>query len=280
MNARQTYLMLAVLIACLLVTNAISVVLLFRQQSEMEAMRAELIAGAAKLESVGGEEAPAVPSQPTGDGPTNPRKRTPVPGTTEGETFLQQNTSASTPTQRTYTPAEQRFIDERREFLQANFTNFVPLPLKLGKNGEATIHRFRISTNVIGVFQQARYAGFRFTVPQWIDGDFEWMYMHLTGPGTKGRYIPANWMIIPEKGEMKGFTGYDLKPLTEFPELAKRYTNSTQVFIQTLPRANFKPGERYAIFFSHFEAKSPDIGIALTINSERGHRLYGLLPLK
>lgn len=280
MNSRQIYFVLAALIACLLVTNAMSVVLLFRQQSEMEAMRAELFASAAKLERVGGEEALAAPSQQIGDGLTNPRKRTSAPDTTERDTFPQQNASAGTRAQRTYTPAEQKFIDDRREFLQANFTNFVPLPLKLGKNGEATIHRFRISTNVIGVFQQARYAGFRFTVPQWMDGDFEWMYMHLTGPGTKGRYIPANWMIIPEKGEMKGFTGYDLKPLTEFPELAKRYTNSTQVFIQTLPRANFRPGERYAIFFSHFEAKSPDIGIALTINSERGHRLYGVLPLK
>lgn len=139
-----------------------------------------------------------------------------------------------------------------------------------------------MNTHIVGTFKGRRYTGFRFTVPEWIDGDFEWMYFHLTNEQNKNRRVRARWFIVPERGEIeRGFETYTFKPLNTCPQLQKRYPNSREAYHQFLQRDQLRPGQNYVIWFCYMDASAvPDIAVALTIKSERGRKEFGTLPLK
>ena len=185
------------------------------------------------------------------------------------------------PAQTRLTREQEAAFDQRSDFLQKSFASFQAITFQPATNSEAVIQRLKVSTHMI-TFKGRRYTGFRFTVPEWMDGDFEWMYFHLTNEQNKNRRVRAEWFIVPEEGPMaKGFEDYTFKPLTTYPLLKKRFPNSREAFRQTLSRGRLNPGKTYAIWFGYLDASSvPDIAVALTINSERGHSEFGTLPLK
>lgn len=180
------------------------------------------------------------------------------------------------------TPEEITSARNRDVFLQRNFTNFQSLNFKPATNSETVIQRLKVNQHMVGTFKGRRYTGFRFTVPEWIDGDFEWMYFHLTNEANKNRRVRASWFIVPEQGDMeKGFEDYVFKPLTAYPLLKERFPNSREAYRQTLSRDRLQPGRRYAIWFCYLDSSNvPDIAVALTIDSGRGHKEFGTLPLK
>jgi hypothetical protein len=45
----------------------------------------------------------------------------------------------------------------------------------------------------------------------------------------------------------------------------------------SVPRAHLKPGRNYAIYFAHIDPVVPDLGFALTIDSDRGREEFGSL---
>ena len=252
MNPRLIYFVLGAVIAGLLFLNAASVVVLWRQRAEIESLRAQLAS-----QQTGGQRV------------------------SDGE---QQNDLAQADRALAEARAardEEVFDNQRKNFLQSNFAGFQSITFQPATNSEAVIQRLKVSTHMV-TFQGRRYTGFRFTVPEWMDGDFEWMYFHLTNEQNKNRRVRAEWYIIPERGRMeRGFDDFDFKPLTTYPLLKKRFPNSREACRQTLRRDRLNPGESYAIWFGYLDSSNvPDIAVALTINSERGHREFGTLPLK
>jgi hypothetical protein len=243
---------LGALLACSLLLNVIATVVLFRQRLEIKSLHAQLPTGPANAQRDGDVNQPGELSQAVESAP--------------GQTRMARAQDAAS--------------DQRDAFLQKNFTNFQSINFTPATNSETAIQRLKVNTHMV-TFKGRRYAGFRFTVPEWIDGYFEWAYFHLTNEQNKNRRVRAEWFILPEQGAMKGFETYDFKPLTTYPLLKKRFPNSREAYRQTLKRERLKPGESYAIWFGYLDASNvPDIAVALTINSERGHDEFGTLPLR
>jgi hypothetical protein len=253
MNTRLMFLVLGVLLAGSLLFNAIAVVVLLRQRSEIESLRAQRNTQPMNPQRVGDVDQPSELSQAAEFAPAKTR----------------------------IARAQDAASDSRDAFLQKSFTNFQSITFMPATNSETVVQRLKVNTHMV-TFKGRRYSGFQFTVPEWIDGDFEWAYFHLTNEQNKNRRVRAEWFILPEQGAMaKGFETYDLKPLTTYPLLKKRFPNSREAYRQTLKRERLKPGASYAIWFGYLDASNvPDIAVALTINSERGHNEFGMLPLK
>src|ERR1051325_11131236 len=72
--------------------------------------------------------------------------------------------------------------EKRVEFFQQNFSKFVPVHFQKDTNADAVMQFLPVSTNLFE-YGGAYYCGFRCTVPQWLDGDFEWLYL-LAKTGT------------------------------------------------------------------------------------------------
>jgi hypothetical protein len=173
------------------------------------------------------------------------------------------------------------FVARRNAFLQKNFTNFVPVKFLSPTNKtEAAFQRFKVNDHLIGEFEGRYYSGIRFTVPEWIDGDFQWMFMHLPRGAQKGKRVSFQWYILPERGEMIGFADYTPGKLANYPELRKRFPSTTDAYAQTLKRDDLKPGQSYALWFGHRQAVVPDIAFALTIKSEHGQKQFGAIPAR
>lgn len=259
MNSRLIAIVLGAVAAVLLFFNGVSVVLLWRQRNEINSLRAELEARTAESKSVreAQDERAANRVAPASRPKAAPATKDP----------------------RGYTAKELAEAEQRRTFLQNHFAQFPVISFQPATNGEAVIQRFRINQYIVGKIKLERYTAFRFTVPEWIDGDFEWLFLYLTKADTDPRQR-VYWGIVPEQGDMENFRSYDLKALTDFPRLKERFPNSSEVFVQPLSRQSLVTGQTYAIWFSYSDVKVPEVALAMTINSERGHMEFGKLPTR
>ncbi len=264
MNPRALIIVFCSLIAILLFFNTLSIALLFRQRSENDSLRARLDALTVEATRVA-EERSAERQIETAAAPVVAAVAT--------------KTAAVSKTPLGYTAKQWAEAKERRDFLQNHFTQFPVITFKPATNSESVIQRFRINQYIVGKIKLERYTAFRFTVPEWIDGDFEWMFIYLTKADTDPRQR-VYWGIVPEEGEVENFRSYELKPLTDYPLLKQQFPNSSEVFQQPLSRSSLQPGKSYAIWFSYSDVKVPEVALAMTINSERGHKEFGTLPLK
>lgn len=172
-------------------------------------------------------------------------------------------------------------IDKRVQFLQKNFDKFVAVKFKKESETDSMVHLIAINEAIFD-YEGAHYCGFKFTVPEWADGDFEWMY--LFAKNAKNKDFSTNslsWYIIPETGRSEGFTHFEQMDFrNRYPVLKERYPHSWTLTVQSLDAARMTPGKTYGIWF-RFEADDlPDIAFSMTINSERGAKEFGVLPLK
>ena len=169
--------------------------------------------------------------------------------------------------------------DERLEFLQKNFSNFVPVQFHKGANGEADIQYLHFNENRF-VYLGGNYCGFKFTVPAWLDGDFEWLYiLAKTGANKDFSTKTMQWYIIPEHGRSGGFDNYDPNSLAYYPLLQRQFPYTHMLITQNLAMNRLEPGKTYAIWFGFQEKDPPDIAFAMTIHSERGTNEFGKLPM-
>src|ERR1051325_4194838 len=99
-------------------------------------------------------------------------------------------------------------ISKRVEFFQKNFSKFVPMQFRKGKNNEAMIQILPVRTNTFQ-FEGVYYCGFRFKIPEWLDGDFKWFYLQAKNETNKSFSTHSlQWFIIPETGKPRGFEAY------------------------------------------------------------------------
>jgi hypothetical protein len=170
--------------------------------------------------------------------------------------------------------------DERLEFLQKNFSNFVPVQFHKGANGEAAIQYLHFNENKF-VYLGKYYCGFKFTVPSWLDGNFEWLRILAKTEANKDFSTRTlQWYIIPENGRSTGFQDVNSDSLTNYPVLQKQFPYTHTLITQHLAMNLLEPGRTYAIWFALQEKDPPDIAFAMTINSKRGMNEFGALPLR
>jgi hypothetical protein len=169
----------------------------------------------------------------------------------------------------------------RRSFFQRNFSKFVPVTFQKDPRGEAMIQVLPVHANLMQ-FGDKYYCGFRFTVPEWLDGDFEWLHV-LDKSESQKNFSTApdsfGWYIIPQDGKSDGFEDYETCHVQTYPDLEKRFPYTHTFFTQGLDMARLQPGKTYAIWFGFLEKDLPDIAFAMTVSSARGEAEFGKLPL-
>src|SRR5216117_2811702 len=68
-------------------------------------------------------------------------------------------------------------------FQQENFTNFMPVTfLPPNDRTQTVIQSFKVRDRFIG---NSGFAGVRFTLPDWLDGDLQWDFFHLNPESQK-----------------------------------------------------------------------------------------------
>ena len=171
-------------------------------------------------------------------------------------------------------------IDKRVEFLQEHFSKFTPVQFQKDKNSEAAIQFLHVKENTFE-YEGAYYCGFKFTVPEWLDGDFEWMYILAKTEANKNFSTRTlNWYIIPETGRSEGFEDFYHGGFSRYPKLKAEFPYTQIMTTQELDKDRLKPGKTYGIWFGFKEQDMPDIAFSMTINSERGAKEFGALPLQ
>ncbi len=189
--------------------------------------------------------------------------------------------SLSSPGLEIATNAQATADQKRIEFLQQNFSRFVPVQFKKDTNSLAAI-QFLHSRDSLFELDGTNYFGFKFTAPPWLDGDFEWMFLRdktqTTRDYTSGRF---DWYIIPETGRSKGFQDYMPDRVSRYPQLHARFPYTHSMIIQSLSSDRLQPGKTYAIWFGFStNLDLPDYAFSITIDSDRGAQEFGALPLR
>jgi hypothetical protein len=156
----------------------------------------------------------------------------------------------------------------------------VPVEFQKGANGQALVQRLRVKANMFE-YDGEYYCGFKFTVPTWIDGDFEWMHVLAKTEAKKDFSATLfQWYIIPPSGQSKGFENFMRHDLASFPLLKQQFPYTHMIFTQYLDKSRLEPGKTYAIGFGFVQKDMPDIAFAMTITSKRGSDEFGALPLR
>jgi hypothetical protein len=167
-----------------------------------------------------------------------------------------------------------------RPFLQENFARFVPVRFESDPSGRAHLQTLPVHASMFP-YRGKNFCGFRFTVPDDMDGDLEWMYFLAKSAVQKDfKAKEFDWYIIPKTGTMEGFTDYQMGSMTNYPGLHRRFPHTNRFLQQTLPQTSLRRGGEYAIWFAFNEPDLPDVAFALTVASEQGRRRFGSLPLE
>lgn len=170
-------------------------------------------------------------------------------------------------------------IDPTTQFLQRNFSKFVPVQFQRGANGEALFQRLPVKENLMAIDGKF-YVGFRFVFPAWADGNFRWLHV-LAKTEQQKDFSSANfaWGIIAETGKIAGFRTFQKDVVVRYPDLKRQFPHTKSFFRQEMELDRLEPGKTYGILFSFEEKDMVDIAFAMTIDSERGAREFGALPL-
>ncbi|HTV39605.1 MAG TPA: CsgG/HfaB family protein [Candidatus Sulfotelmatobacter sp.] len=167
-------------------------------------------------------------------------------------------------------------------FLRLNFSKFATVQFKKGPNGEAVLQRLAAQDTMFHYKDEAMFFGIKFTVPQWCDGDFQWMYA-LAKTAENQSFASQNGAYgIMTEDDALGDGRFDpdlFDDVNNYPRLHEIMPYSHTLHIQTINRDRLEPGKTYALWFYVEENDYPDSLFAMTIKSKRGLDEFGTLPL-
>jgi len=174
---------------------------------------------------------------------------------------------------------QKKAVAARTLFFQTNFNRFVPVQFEKSTNSLAPIQYLKVKGNTFD-YDGKHYCGFKFTVPEWIDGDFKWIHVLAKTEAQKDFFAQhLQWYIIPEIETMDGFEEFYHCSVGSSYYLSQLFPYTKEFITQSLDRGSLTPGATYAIWFGYEEADLPDIAFALTIDSPRGLKEFGdLIP--
>ena len=121
------------------------------------------------------------------------------------------------------------------------------------------------------------YHGFRLTVPDWIDAS---LVLMLVTPQPfvfkEGEFTSS---IIPVEGGADFPVTLSSFPIRPFEHLATRFPSAGNFFQQEIASESLVPGKEYLICYRFTKPNIPKVAVALTVNSARGARELGRLPI-
>jgi hypothetical protein len=141
---------------------------------------------------------------------------------------------------------------------------------------DAVFQDFKANDYVVGEFEGRRYTGVRLTLPSWIDGDFEYAFVHVYRSAqeqrTRGAY---SWQMTTERGVVPPMGDTDRVYFSELPETLDRYPFTEKGYTGAVKRQFLTPGQMYLFWWSYTRAVVPDMTLAFTIVSPRGRKEFG-----
>lgn len=171
-------------------------------------------------------------------------------------------------------------FQNKREFLQRNAEHFTRM--EFGRQGdlpEGRLQRLRVEGKMLE-FEGRYYCGFRFRAPEWMDGDLHWMHALMKTEAQKDFSSGSfQWRVLALRGRMHYPTHFNRHGMRG-KRMQKDFPYTNTLYSQTLPLEYFKPGEEYLLVFDFLEKDMPDIAVAITIDSERGRKETGFLPMR
>jgi hypothetical protein len=166
------------------------------------------------------------------------------------------------------------------DFLRSDFSKFVTVRFKKDADGNAELQRLPVQENMFTSSDQDIFFGIKFTLPQWCDGDFQWMYaVAKTRQNRAFSSRDTEGFIAEDGGDNISFDPELVDDVDNYPRLHEILPYSHSLQIQTIRRERLEPGKSYAIWFETQKGDFPDILFAMTINSKRGLNECGTLPL-
>jgi len=148
---------------------------------------------------------------------------------------------------------------------------------------ETAFQRLHVSQNIVGTFAGRQYTGIQITLPDWIDGDLEYAFVHLYRSQGELRRRPGySWDVMCAAAKRQPtLNDVERVPFDGLPEMQARFPFTEKGYLGGIKRDQLIPGETYFLWWAHewgkgrAEGVPPDMAIALTIKSERGLREFG-----
>jgi hypothetical protein len=168
-------------------------------------------------------------------------------------------------------------VSPLQAFVLGHWTNFPLVAFSPPTNKtETAFLDFKANDHVVGPFQGRRYAGVRFTLPRWLDGDFEYAFVHVyrnaQDQQERGGY---SWQMMTEQGLVPVMGNTDRVFFNELPEMHERFPFTEKGYTGAVKREFLQPGQTYVFWWNYTRAGIPDMALAFTIISDRGRKEFG-----
>jgi hypothetical protein len=164
---------------------------------------------------------------------------------------------------------------------QKHFPGMGFVPPEQGR--ETAFQHLNVSQNIVGTFDGRQYTGIQFTLPDWIDGDLEYAFVHLYhSQGELKRRPGYSWGVMSAAArEHPELNNVERVPFGGLPGMRARFPFTEKGYLGGIKRNQLVPGETYFLWWAHEwgqgrpEGVPPDMAVAFSIKSERGRREFG-----
>jgi hypothetical protein len=185
-------------------------------------------------------------------------------------------------------------IQKQTVFLQQNFNKFAPYQFKKTTDACPPFTSVTLRETFTNIYYSAvqflpvkpnlfehegnYYCGFQFTMPEWLDGDFDMLFLLAKTEQNKD-VIPDQfcWFCIPKSGPLLADVS-NRRPIFRFLRLRNQFPYTKHVIHVMIGKEEFKPGQTYAFGFRYNQTNAPDIAFSMSIQSHRGYNEFGCTP--
>ena len=165
-------------------------------------------------------------------------------------------------------------ITNRDEFLTYLYDRVPMVSFGKDKDGRAKLHIIEVKKNEVK-WQGNYYVGFRFRMPEWLDGDFKWFHVFDKTEERKDAFYNYRYNIRQRNRNRPRFIKFQTVNVAAFRDLKDRFPHTNRFVRQSLGRSHFKPGEDYMIWISYPDEEMSNIAFSIGIDSPRGLKECG-----
>lgn len=165
-------------------------------------------------------------------------------------------------------------ITDREEFMKYLYDRLPVLPFEKGKDGRAKLHIIDVKKSEIK-WKGENYVGFRFKMPEWLDGDFKWFHVFDKTEDRKDAFFNYSYNIRKRDVNRPLFRKFQTVNVAAFRDLKARFPHTNRFLRQSLERSHFTPGEEYMIWIRYPYEDMINFALSIGIDSPRGLKEYG-----
>ncbi len=167
-------------------------------------------------------------------------------------------------------------INGREEFIKYLYDRVPVFPFAKGKDGRAKLHSIAMKKNEIK-WKGEYYAGFRFKMPEWLDGDFKWFHVLDKSEDRKDAFFNFPFNIRRRDVNSPLFRKFETMNVAAFRDLKARFPYSNRFLRQSLERSRVTPGQEYMIWIRYHDEDMVNLALSTDIDSPRV--LIGIRPI-